>query len=116
MVGSRALARLAEHAAETESKLVLVGDDHQLPEIDAGGGFRGLAERLGAVELRELRRQANDWDREALTDLRRGHGSTRGPTRTATTGASCRDRPPPRHALRWSTTGGSRPGPATTTA
>jgi hypothetical protein len=66
-------ARLAEHAAETKSKLLLVGDDHQLPEIDAGGGFRGLAERLGAVELTELHRQANDWDREALTDLRQGH-------------------------------------------
>lgn len=72
MVGSRTIDQLARHAAETDSKLLLVGDDRQLPEIDAGGAFRGLAERLGAVELKTVRRQANDWDREALSHLRTG--------------------------------------------
>ena len=72
MVGSRVLAELAEHAAERRAKLVLVGDDRQLPEIDAGGGFRGLAERRGAVELTEVRRQRHAWDRDALDALRRG--------------------------------------------
>jgi Ti-type conjugative transfer relaxase TraA len=72
MVGSRALAELAEHAAEARAKLVLVGDDRQLPEIDAGGGFRGLADRLGCVELTEVRRQVHGWEREALDALREG--------------------------------------------
>jgi Ti-type conjugative transfer relaxase TraA len=72
MVGTRSLARLAAHASDTQSKLVLVGDDHQLPEIDAGGAFRGLAKRLGAHELREVRRQDHDWDRAALNELRDG--------------------------------------------
>jgi Ti-type conjugative transfer relaxase TraA len=72
MVGSRTIDRLARHAAETDSKLLLVGDDRQLPEIDAGGAFRGLADRLGAVELKTVRRQALDWDREALAKLRVG--------------------------------------------
>jgi conjugative relaxase-like TrwC/TraI family protein len=72
MVGSRTLLELAEHAADTDSKLLLVGDDHQLPELDAGGGFRDLAGRLGAVELRQVRRQAQDWDKEALAHLREG--------------------------------------------
>jgi ATP-dependent exoDNAse (exonuclease V) alpha subunit len=63
---------LAEQAAETGTKLVLVGDDRQLPEIDAGGGFRGLADRLGYVELTEVRRQRHDWDRDALDALRDG--------------------------------------------
>ena len=72
MVGSRTIDRLARHAAETESKLVLVGDDRQLPEIDAGGAFRRLARELGAVELHQVHRQAEVWDREALADLRRG--------------------------------------------
>jgi Ti-type conjugative transfer relaxase TraA len=76
MVGSRALAELAEHAAEARAKLVLVGDDRQLPEIDAGGGFRGLADRLGAAELAEVRRQRHDWDRQALDALR--HGDVQG--------------------------------------
>ncbi|HYF24938.1 MAG TPA: AAA family ATPase [Baekduia sp.] len=72
MVGTRSIARLAAHCADTESKLLLVGDDHQLPEIDAGGAFRRLASELGASELRQVWRQREDWDREALGDLRRG--------------------------------------------
>jgi conjugative relaxase-like TrwC/TraI family protein len=72
MVGSRTIDRLARHAADTRSKLVLVGDDRQLPEIDAGGGFRRLARELGAVELHQVHRQAELWDREALAELRRG--------------------------------------------
>ena len=72
MVGSRVLAELADHADEARAKLVLVGDDRQLPEIDAGGGFRGLADRLRCVELTEVRRQQHEWDREALDALRDG--------------------------------------------
>ena len=72
MVGTRDLARLAEAAAAAHAKLVLVGDDRQLPEIDAGGAFRALAERLGAIELREVRRQRRDVGPRALADLRGG--------------------------------------------
>ena len=55
------------------SKMVLVGDDRQLPELEAGGAFRGLAERVGGLELRRVHRQAADWDRAALEQLRRGN-------------------------------------------
>ncbi|HWT94839.1 MAG TPA: MobF family relaxase [Solirubrobacteraceae bacterium] len=72
MVGSRDLRRLADEAEAVAAKLVLVGDDHQLPEIEAGGAFRGLAERLGAVELHQTRRQEHEWDRQALAALRVG--------------------------------------------
>jgi len=72
MVGSRQLAELATAAERAEAKLVLVGDDRQLPEIDAGGGLRGIASRIGALELRTVIRQQNDWDRAALDDLRHG--------------------------------------------
>ena len=72
MVGSRQLAELAEHAAAYRTKLVLVGDDRQLPELEAGGAFAGLADRLDALELHEVRRQRNEWDREALSALRAG--------------------------------------------
>jgi ATP-dependent exoDNAse (exonuclease V) alpha subunit len=51
---------------------VLVGDDRQLPEIDAGGAFRGLAEHVGAIEVHEVRRQRAEWERDALTHLRAG--------------------------------------------
>jgi hypothetical protein len=72
MVGSRTIDRLAQHAAETGSKLVLVGDDRQLPEIDAGGAFRRLARELGAIELHQVHRQREMWDRDALAQLRQG--------------------------------------------
>jgi conjugative relaxase-like TrwC/TraI family protein len=72
MVGSRAIDHLAEHASATDSKLVLVGDDRQLPEIDAGGAFRRLSRELGAIELHQVHRQAEVWDRDALAHLRQG--------------------------------------------
>jgi Ti-type conjugative transfer relaxase TraA len=72
MVGTRDLARLADAASEADAKLVLVGDDRQLPEIDAGGAFAALADRLGATELRYVRRQREAWDRDALSALRNG--------------------------------------------
>ena len=72
MVGTRTLAVLAEHAERAGAKLVLVGDDKQLPEIDAGGAFRGLAHRLGAVGLQHNRRQRDPEDRRALDEHRAG--------------------------------------------
>jgi conjugative relaxase-like TrwC/TraI family protein len=72
MVGSRQLAELAAQAAAHRTKLVLVGDDRQLPELEAGGAFGGLADRLDALELHEVRRQRHEWDREALSSLRQG--------------------------------------------
>jgi ATP-dependent exoDNAse (exonuclease V) alpha subunit len=72
MVGTRTLDRLATHAQRAEAKLVLVGDDKQLPEIDAGGAFRGLARRLGAIELHDNRRQHDLEDRRALDAHRDG--------------------------------------------
>ncbi len=72
MVGTRDLAWLAEAAERAEAKLVLVGDDRQLPLIQAGGAFHALAERLPRNELREVRRQHHGWDRQALDALRSG--------------------------------------------
>jgi conjugative relaxase-like TrwC/TraI family protein len=72
LLGTRDLAKLMEHVVRADAKLVLVGDDRQLPAIEAGGAFLALARRLGAVELRENRRQVAAWEREALDHLREG--------------------------------------------
>lgn len=72
MVGTRKLARLLDHAQAAGTKVVLVGDPCQLPEIEAGGTFRGLQGRLGASLLTDNRRQTNAWERAALADLRAG--------------------------------------------
>lgn len=73
MVGTRDLATLAAATERAEGKLLLVGDDRQLPEIQAGGAFGALADRLGAHELRNVQRQREAWDRDALTSLREGN-------------------------------------------
>jgi Ti-type conjugative transfer relaxase TraA len=72
MVGTRTLARLLDHAARQQVKVVLVGDRRQLPEVDAGGLFTALARRLDPVELTENRRQRQAWEQTALDELRDG--------------------------------------------
>lgn len=72
MVGSRQLARLLDHAAQANAKVVLIGDERQLAAVQAGGGFVALADRLGAIELTEVYRQQQAWDRTALDQLRHG--------------------------------------------
>ncbi|MHB0953241.1 MAG: Ti-type conjugative transfer relaxase TraA [Allorhizobium sp.] len=65
MVGSRQLARFVAEAEARGAKLVLVGDHEQLQAIGAGSPFRAIAECIGAVELSEIRRQSEGWQREA---------------------------------------------------
>ncbi len=72
MVGTRQLAAVADLVEQAEGKLILVGDDKQLPEIDAGGLFRALANRLPAAELADNVRQKATWERQALAELRNG--------------------------------------------
>lgn len=73
MIGTRQLATLLDHARRRDVKVVLVGDPHQLPEINAGGLFRAVATRLPAVELHDNRRQHAAWERDALDQLRDGN-------------------------------------------
>jgi hypothetical protein len=72
MVGTRHLAAMCDLVEQVEGKLILIGDDHQLPEIDAGGLFRALTNRLPAVELTDNIRQEHEWERVALAELRDG--------------------------------------------
>ncbi len=65
MVGSRQLARFIGEAEERGAKIVLVGDHEQLQAIGAGAPFRAIAEQIGHVELSGIRRQRQDWQRQA---------------------------------------------------
>ena len=76
MVGTRTLARLLHHAEQTSTKVVLVGDPYQLPELDAGGVFRALAARPETIKLTVNRRQREAWQRDALDELRDGDVTT----------------------------------------
>jgi Ti-type conjugative transfer relaxase TraA len=72
MVGTRQLERVLSHAAEAGAKVVLVGDPQQLQSIEAGAAFRSIHERHGSVEIGEVRRQREDWQRDATRDLATG--------------------------------------------
>jgi Ti-type conjugative transfer relaxase TraA len=69
MVGTRQLERVLSHAADAGAKVVLVGDPKQLQSIKAGAAFRSIHERHGGVEIGEVRRQREDWQRDATRDL-----------------------------------------------
>jgi Ti-type conjugative transfer relaxase TraA len=72
MVGTRQLERVLSHAADAGAKVVLVGDPQQLQSIEAGAAFRSVHERHGGVELTEVRRQREDWQRAATRHLATG--------------------------------------------
>ncbi|MES0042262.1 Ti-type conjugative transfer relaxase TraA [Mesorhizobium sp. M0091] len=72
MVGTRQLERVLSHAADAGAKVVLVGDPQQLQAIEAGAAFRSIHERHGGVEIGQVRRQREDWQRDATRDLASG--------------------------------------------
>jgi conjugative relaxase-like TrwC/TraI family protein len=74
MVDSATLARLVSHAERAQAKLVLVGDPEQLGEIEAGGMFRALAERVDPIHLDEVIRHRHELDRDAAKRIREGEG------------------------------------------
>ena len=71
MADSRTLARLVVQT-EGRARVVLIGDDRQLPAVGPGGLFAELVARLGAAQLTANRRQEESWERDALTHLRHG--------------------------------------------
>jgi Ti-type conjugative transfer relaxase TraA len=72
MVGTRQLERVLSHAAEAGAKVVLIGDPQQLQSIEAGAAFRSIHQSHGGAEISEVRRQREDWQRDATRDLATG--------------------------------------------
>ncbi|QCL95755.1 Ti-type conjugative transfer relaxase TraA [Agrobacterium tumefaciens] len=72
MVGTRQMERVLSYAQEVGAKVVLVGDPQQLQSIEAGAAFRSIYDRHGGVEIHEVRRQREDWQRDATRDLATG--------------------------------------------
>ena len=69
MIGTRQMERVLSEAEKRGAKVVLVGDTEQLQAIEAGAAFRSVAERHGCVEITEVRRQHEDWQRGATRAL-----------------------------------------------
>jgi Ti-type conjugative transfer relaxase TraA len=72
MMGTRQMERVIAEAEKCGAKVVLVGDPEQLQAIEAGAAFRAAAERHGSVEITDIRRQRDDWQRTATRQLATG--------------------------------------------
>lgn len=72
MVGTRQMRRILEEADRAGAKVVLAGDPEQLQAIEAGAPLRRIVERHGAVEIAEVRRQRESWQRQATKELATG--------------------------------------------
>ena len=72
MIGTRQMERVLSHARDAGAKVVLVGDPEQLQAIEAGAAFRSIAERHGAAEISDVRRQHEDWQKDATRALATG--------------------------------------------
>jgi Ti-type conjugative transfer relaxase TraA len=72
MIGARQMERVVSEAEKRGAKVVLVGDPEQLQAIEAGAAFRSVAERHGSVEITAIRRQREDWQRDATRHLATG--------------------------------------------
>jgi Ti-type conjugative transfer relaxase TraA len=72
MIGTRQMERVISEAQKRGAKVVLVGDPEQLQAIEAGAAFRSIAEQHGGVEITAIRRQREDWQRDATRHLATG--------------------------------------------
>ena len=69
MLGSRQMAKIMEEGSRAGAKIVLVGDPEQLQAIEAGAAYRAIAEKVGSVEMNEIRRQSEPWQQQATRDF-----------------------------------------------
>jgi len=72
MVDTEMMERLFRRVEETGAKLVLVGDERQLASVQRGGIYGELRRRFGGPEITAVRRQAENWQRQASVALSEG--------------------------------------------
>ncbi len=69
MIGSRQMHDILTEADRCGAKVVLVGDPEQLQAIDAGASFRAIIERTGFAEMSDIRRQTEEWQKNATRNF-----------------------------------------------
>ncbi len=75
MLGSKQLARAIEETKKYGAKVIPIGDPQQLQSIEAGAAFRAVTEQTGFLELTEIRRQQELWQKEATREFALRHVS-----------------------------------------
>jgi conjugative relaxase-like TrwC/TraI family protein len=69
---TRPSAALFSHAESAGAKVIVAGDTGQLPPVAAGGWFAAISQELGGPELRQVVRQRDANERDALEALHDG--------------------------------------------
>ena len=72
MLGTAKLAELAHLADEKGWRVAMIGDPLQFSAVDRGGPFGMLVDTFGAIELDQVHRFTQPWERDASLRLRRG--------------------------------------------
>jgi nucleoside-triphosphatase THEP1 len=72
MLDTRTLSRLVHHVKKAKATLILVGDSHQLPPIQAGGPLDAIAKKTGNARLATNHRQLDPSDAKAAAAVRSG--------------------------------------------
>jgi conjugative relaxase-like TrwC/TraI family protein len=72
MIGTKDMLMLTNAAAKGGGKIILCGDQPQLPSIDAGGPFGSIAARIPTTRLQNVVRQTDLGDREAVKSMSAG--------------------------------------------
>ncbi len=72
MNDTRLMASLIRETEKAGAKLLLVGDESQVPPVAAGNPFKTLKQELGWAELTENRRQRQGWQKDASREIRAG--------------------------------------------
>mgnify|MGYP003650061858 CR=1 FL=1 len=71
-LSSRQMHQILERAEAAGAKVILTGDQKQLQAIAAGPGLRLVAEQTGVTRIDIVRRQEENWAREAVLDFADG--------------------------------------------
>jgi ATP-dependent exoDNAse (exonuclease V) alpha subunit len=69
---TRPSSALLAHADRADAKVIVTGDSGQLPPVAAGGWFAAVAQMLDGPELRDVMRQRDPAERDALDALHDG--------------------------------------------
>ena len=72
MVGTKLMSRIVDETNKSGAKLVLVGAENQIQSVEAGGSLKALKEDLGHKELTTIRRQNEQWSRDAVKSFAEG--------------------------------------------
>lgn len=73
MISNNVMGELLKIAYKNKVKVILVGDDKQLPSVERGGMFHELCKIHGSSTLTEIKRQSLDYQKQISKDMSEGY-------------------------------------------